>query len=279
MPTPEHDTQPANLEEPGPGSDAPAAHDSAAEHGAPDSAIDIARPTDEFLAACAQVGLAFEPGELERYGAFLRLLMEANARFNLTAIRDRESAWMRHIYDSLSLLPVVASLEGVQRIADVGSGGGLPAIPLAIALPNVRFTLIESTGKKAAFLREAADALGLGNIEVVNDRAEVLGRDREHHREQYDIVTARAVGPLRVLLELTVPLARLRGLVLAIKGGKAAEEVDEAKAALHALHSAVIEQLRGETGTIVVVEKRRVSPKIYPRRPGEPKRAPIGGKA
>lgn len=246
--------------------------------GAAESAASIAMPTEAFLAACDEAGIAFEPGELERYGAFLRLLMTANGRFNLTAIRDRESAWMRHIFDSLSLLPVIMSMERVQRMADVGSGGGLPAVPLAIALPDVRFMLIESTGKKAAFLQEAAAELGLANVEVVNDRAEVVGRDREHHRETYDIVTARAVGPLPVLLELTVPLAREGGLVLAIKGEKAAAEVEAAKAALQALHSTVIDQLRGETGTIVVIEKRRATPKLYPRRPGEPKRAPIGGR-
>ena len=247
--------------------------------GAAESAGEIAQPTETFLAACEEAGIAFEPGERERYGAFLRLLMAANERFNLTAIRDRESAWMRHIFDSLSLLPVIMSLGGVQRIADIGSGGGLPAIPLAIALPDVRFTLIEATGKKATFLEQTTAELGLKNVAVVNDRAEVAGQDRETHRERYDIVTARAVGPLPVLLELTVPLAREGGLVLAIKGEKAGEEIEAAKEALHALHSTVIDQLRGETGTIVVIEKRRATPKLYPRRPGEPKRAPIGGSA
>ncbi len=187
---------------------------------------------------------------------------------------DHESAWLRHIGDSLTLLPLIASAEA-SRVIDIGSGGGLPALPLAITMPNVAFTLVESTGKKANFLQATAAALELGNVTVINGRAEEIGQDRMHHREQYDIVTARAVGKLNVLLELTVPLARVGGHVLAIKGERAPEEISEAKPALHALHCQVIDTLRTETGTIVMIEKLRRTPKLYPRRPGEPKRAPL----
>ncbi len=230
-------------------------------------------PTAEFLKHCELLGIAFEPGDLGRLGRYLDLLFDANTRFNLTAITDPDQAWMRHIFDSLTLVPLIVSAEAGSLI-DVGSGGGLPGLPLAIVMPGLRVTLLEATGKKAAFLSETARALELPNVEVIKDRAETAGRDSAH-RERYDIATARAVGRLDVLLELTSPFIKVGGLVLAIKGGKAPEEASEAKQALHRLHCRLIELLPTATGTIVAVQKDRPTPKAYPRRPGEPKRAPL----
>lgn len=232
-------------------------------------------PPAEFIAAAAAQGLEFEASELQRLAQFLALLLDANTRFNLTAITDPAQAWTRHVLDSLTLLPLLEAADA-KRVIDVGAGGGLPGLPLAMTLPNVEFTLLEATGKKARFLQEAVAALGMTNVVVVNDRAEVVGQDHQRHRERYDAVLARAVGRLPVLLELTVPLARVGGLVLAIKGEKAAEEIAEAKAALHLLHAAVSQTLRTPTGTIVVIEKLRATPRLYPRQPGEPKRLPLG---
>jgi 16S rRNA (guanine527-N7)-methyltransferase len=230
-------------------------------------------PTD-FARAMEQHGIAFDDGDLARLGRYLDLLLEANTRFNLTAITEPAEAWSRHVGDSLTLLPLLVSLDA-QTVIDVGSGGGMPGIPLAIAMPDVCFTLLEATGKKARFLETVAADLALPNVEVVADRAETIGRDRERHREHYDVAIARAVGRLAVLLELTVPLVRVGGHLLAIKGERAGEEIDEAKQALHLLHSHFIDTHRTETGTIVVIEKMRRTPKLYPRRPGEPKRVPL----
>ena len=231
------------------------------------------QPTREFLQAAESLAIVFEPGDLDRLSRYLALLLEANTRFNLTAITDPQQAWMRHMLDALTLLPPIASAQAAQ-VADIGSGGGVPAIPLAIVLPDVQFTLIESTGKKASFLRDAAADLALKNVTVLSERAESLGQD-PGHRERYDIVTARAVGRLNVLLELTVPLAAVGGHVLAIKGEKAAEEIAEARQALHRLHCSVVNTTRTPTGTIITIEKSRKTPRIHPRRPGEPKRAPL----
>jgi 16S rRNA (guanine527-N7)-methyltransferase len=149
---------------------------------------------------------------------------------------------------------------------------------LAIVMPDVQFTLVEATGKKAKFLEQTAQALDLHNVTIVNERAETLGRDHHPggHREQYDAVIARAVGKLPVLLELTVPLAKIGGHVLAMKGERAAEEIAEAKQALHLLHAHVVDSHQTPTGTIVVIEKQRKTPRTYPRLPGEPKRSPLG---
>jgi len=245
-------------------------------------------PTTEFATAIEQLGIAFEPGELDLLARYLGFLASANTRFNLTAVSDGPAMWMRHILDSATLLPVIASAEFDEhrkpldieplQLLDVGSGGGLPGFPLAIALPDVRVTLLEATGKKVRFLEKVVEVLGLRNVRVVHARAEDAARDREQHRERYDIVTSRALGPLATLVELTVPFARVGGLALCIKGERAESEVIEAKAALHALHAHALELLRTPTGTIVPIQKMRATPKLYPRRPGEPKRTPLRGR-
>ncbi|MFG0259352.1 MAG: 16S rRNA (guanine(527)-N(7))-methyltransferase RsmG, partial [Phycisphaerales bacterium JB041] len=172
------------------------------------------------------------------------------------------------------------------RLIDVGSGGGLPAIPLAIVSPHLRFTLLEATGKKCDFLRHAITELGLDNAEVLQSRAEAAGQNRGDRqpdgsrlnaiRETFDAATARAVGPLAVIAELTVPLIKPGGLAILVKGQRADEELEEAKQALHLLGAAHAGTVDTPTGRVVVLEKLRVTPRTYPRRDGEPKRAPLG---
>lgn len=232
------------------------------------------QPPAEFLEAARAYGVVFEDQDLPRLARYLGLLLDANARFNLTAITDPGEAWMRHVFDALTLLGPLADLPEGAEIADVGSGGGAPAIPLAIVMPRARFTLIESTGKKARFLRETIGALGLDNAAVIDRRAEDAGRARET-RERFDAVTARAVGRINVVAELCAPLAKVGGVVLLIKGAKAQEELDEAQTALHRLHLAEAGTIQTPTGRIVALEKQRATPKMYPRRPGEPKRDPL----
>ena len=233
-------------------------------------------PPPAFDAACAEFGIALTDDERAQLGRYLALLFRANEAFNLTAIRDPEEAWTRHIFDSLTLLSAIAELPPDAPLCDVGSGGGLPGIPLAIVRPGAPTTLLEPTAKKAAFLEGVACALGLANVCVVSDRAERVGALKGPLRDAFPIVTARAVGRLNLLLELTVPLATVGGLVLAMKGQRAEEELAEAKPVLHLLHAAHLGTIQTPTGRIVVVEKRRATPKVYPRRDGEPKRRPLG---
>ena len=235
----------------------------------------VLHPPVRFAEAAQAYGIEFDPGDLDKLGEFLSLLLEANTRFNLTAVTDPDEAWVKHVFDSLTLLPYVVSAEA-GHVIDVGSGGGLPGVPLAIALPEVDFTLLEATGKKADFLRGVAERMDLANVDVIGDRAETIAHDPENHREQYDLVVARAVGRLVVVAELAVPLVRVGGHVAAIKGAKASKEIEEAAEALRLLHSEVVETTRTPTGTIVLIEKLRRTAKRYPRRPGEPKRAPLG---
>jgi len=204
---------------------------------------------------------------------YLDLLLEANQAFNLTAITSLEDAWIKHVADSLSLAPELAALPASSRVVDLGSGGGLPAIPLALALPQLSFTLVESTGKKARFLEETARNLGLSNVRVLSERAETFGQSAE--RERFDAATSRALSRLPVLLELTLPLLRVGGLKLAIKGEQAELEVQEAQRALAVLGGRVESSRRTSTGTVVCIRKHTHTPARYPRLPGEPKRRPI----
>lgn len=244
-------------------------------------------PTPEFLAAAERAGVAFDPGDVERLGRFLALLLETNRVMNLTAITEPAEAWRKHVLDALTLLPVLAELgegreagSGPMRVIDVGSGGGVPGIPLAVCMPEVRFTLLEPTGKKAAFLAravgdEAAGGLGLKNVEVVCDRAERIGRDTARHREGYDAAVVRAVGPLAVIAELAGPLVKVGGVMLAIKGAKAEEELEAARGALAAVGLEHDRTIETQTGRVVVLSKTARTPRAYPRVDGEPKRKPL----
>lgn len=249
------------------------------------SGVAAAEPPAEFLRLCEQQGIAFDPGDLERLGLYLALLLRANQQINLTAVREPDRAWIRHIFDSLTLLAPLADLPPGASVIDVGAGGGLPGVPLAVAMPHLRFTLLEATGKKADFLRAVCGPLHLRNVAVLEQRAERAGQDRGRkgpagreagHRERYDAVVARAVGPMATVAELTIPFATVGGRVLLVKGERAEAELAAAGRALHLLNAVHAGTLQTPTGRIVVLEKRSATPRDYPRRDGEPKRRPLG---
>lgn len=235
----------------------------------------ITQLPENFNVLIADLGIEFDEGDLQQLANYLDLLLETNKQFNLTGIKEPEEAWTKHILDSLSLIPTLVK-EGVQHVVDVGSGGGLPGIPLAITLPDVTFTLVETTRKKALFLSDAVEQLGLDNVTVIAERAENLSTKDGGFRGIADAVIARAVGPLNVLLELTIPFAKIDGVVLAIKGERAPIEVEDARKALHVLKAEVESSVRTTTGTVLTIRKKDATPKKYPRLAGEPKRMPIG---
>lgn len=236
-------------------------------------------PTPEgFEAELESIGVGLDAGDAERLGLFLALMLRVNEAVNLTAVREPADAWTRHALDALTLLPTLAEIEpgvdGGVRVIDIGSGGGVPGLALACVMPEVAFTLLEPTAKKARWLETAAGVLGLSNVGVLAERAERAGRERGL-RDGFDAAVVRAVGRLPVVVELTLPFVRPGGLALFVKGAQAEQELAEAGAALKALHGAHAGTIDTPTGRIVVVEKLRPTPRPYPRRDGEPKRAPI----
>jgi 16S rRNA (guanine527-N7)-methyltransferase len=228
------------------------------------------------LAARAGVGLTAE--QQDRLARYLDLLLAANQTMNLTRITDRASAEVQHVGDALTLLPLLPS--GPHRLADVGSGGGVPGIPLAVARPDAQVLLIESTKKKAAFLRSAAAELGLANMRVTEQRAEDVGRAGSPDRESFDVVIARAVGTLDWLAEWCLPLARKGGKVLAMKGRKVTEELPAAAKAIRALSGGepVVHKVDlpgAEHHVVVEILKSGKTDPRYPRPATQAKGRPI----
>lgn len=208
----------------------------------------------------------------ERLLEYLGLLLRENEKFNLTAIAEPHEAWNRHVLENLQLAPL---LGAGANLIDVGSGGGLPGMVLAIARPELQVTLLEATAKKARFLEQAARSLGLSNVSVVCDRAETAAKPGSRLREHFDLVTARAVAPLRVLLELTAPFAKVQGVLVAVKGEQATSELELAAKALSALSVSLETTVRQATATVLLFRKQAPTLSKFPRRPGEPKRNPL----
>lgn len=227
-----------------------------------------------------ELDIELTPQQLDQLARYLAMVLDENRTTNLTAVREEDAAWRRLIIDSLTVLPGLDELEPGSRVIDVGSGAGLPGMPVAIARPNLHVTMLESTGKKAAFIRRAIDALGLTNAAVLHERAEIAGQSPEY-REAYDACINRAVGPMNVLLEFALPLVGVGGRVLAMKGPRVEQELDEAGDALTILGAgelAVIEAYpESFDNDLVVVSiiKEVSTPDEYPRLPGVPKKDPL----
>lgn len=227
--------------------------------------------------------------QLGVFQAYYETLVTWNKRVNLTRITDYEAVQVKHFLDSLSCLPVIkrnrialslgADWEGARAI-DVGAGAGFPGVALKIAWPGLHLTLLEATGKKAEFLRLLVERLGLPEVTVVNARAEEAGQDPAY-REQYDLALARALAEMATLAELTLPLVRVGGLVVAQKGEDPIAEVETAQKAIVTLGGQVQEivpvSVPGLAGArhLVILEKVSPSPQQYPRRPGMPAKRPL----
>lgn len=234
--------------------------------------IDQAR----LVRKCAAAGLSLSAEQARLLDIYAELLAETNRHINLTAITDPEGIEDKHFVDSL-LLAAQPEIQG--RVVDVGSGAGFPGIVAKIYKPEIELTLMEPTGKRLDFLRRAAAELGLDGIEFAKERAEEAAR--KGWREQFDAATARAVAALPALAEYCLPLVKVGGSFVAMKGQGAAREAEAARAAAKKLGAGEAE-LRaaalpgGDERWLVVYRKRAATPPAYPRAGGKIAKAPLG---
>ena len=219
------------------------------------------------------LGLSLPEERQEKLCAFARAMLRQNEVMNLTAITEEPQVAKLHLLDSLTVL-CCADLTG-KSLIDVGCGAGFPGVPLAIACPEARITLLDSLGKRVKWLEETLPQLGI-NAECVTARAEEAVAAR---RERYDFATSRAVARLNILLELTAPYVKVGGAVLAMKGAAAREELSECAGAMKKL-GLKLEEVRefpidDTAHAVIVLRKVAPTPKQYPRRYAKIKQSPL----
>ena len=226
-----------------------------------------------------QLGLHLTRSQLSALSLYERELVDWNTHFNLTAIRDPQEIHIKHFLDSLTCL-IALRESPVDRLIDVGTGAGFPGIPIKIIYPKMQLTLVESVGKKAEFCRHVVNSLDLHGVEVVQERAEVLGQNPSY-REQYDWAVARAVAILSVLSEYLLPLVRVGGSMLAMKGESGPAEAHSAERALRVLGGHLRQLMPvtlpgvAEERCLVVIDKVAATPYGYPRKVGMPAKRPL----
>jgi 16S rRNA (guanine527-N7)-methyltransferase len=226
-------------------------------------------------------GIELTQVQQEQFERYYGLLVDWNEKFNLTAITDYTGVQLKHFVDSLSAVPILNAERVIgKNLIDVGAGAGFPGMPLAIALADLHVTLLDATGKKVRFLEHVARELGLGNVTSVQARAEEQAR-RENEREQYDFAVARALAPMRTLVEYSLPFVRRGGTLVAYKAVHAEQETQEAGGAIERLGGQLREIVRIKLGDmqdvrhLVVIDKVAPTPRLYPRAGGAPRDNPL----
>lgn len=214
-----------------------------------------------------------------QFAQYFDYLRQVNQQINLTAITEEQEVYIKHFYDSLTIASIFSFQQG-DSLIDIGTGAGFPGIPLKIIFPDVKITLLDSLKKRIHFLQEVIERLHLKQITCVHGRAEDMAHKKDY-REQFDVVTARAVAKLNTLAEYCLPFVKVGGTFLAMKSPSVHEEINDAKQAFHKLgqvvyttHSFSLPNQQGER-VIVAIQKKHSTPKAFPRRAGIPKRKPL----
>ena len=237
---------------------------------------------ERLISGAGKLGLKLNPEQLEQFNTYYQELVVWNRRMNLTAITDYEKVQINHFLDALTVIigwqPVKKTV--CSQVIDVGSGAGIPGLPLKIIFPCIKLVLLEATARKADFLHHLKDRLALDDVEVVVGRAEGVAH-LQQYRERFDLVLSRAVARLATLVELTLPFCRVGGRFIAHKKGDIELEVSEADRAIGTLGG----KLQGvkpidlpeftDRRLLVVIDKVKPTPDKYPRRPGIPEKRPL----
>lgn len=233
--------------------------------------------SNELIEMSNKIDIELTSNQVEKFYKFMNLLLEWNEKMNLTAITDPKDIILKHFIDSITIKKY---LNNVNKVLDMGSGAGFPGIPLKIVTSDIEFTLVDSLNKRIIFLDEVCKQLELNKISNIHSRAEELAKNL-NYREQYDVVTSRAVARLTSLVEYMLPFAKVGGNCICMKGSNVEEELNEAKNAIKILGGnieKVDKFLLPKTDierNIVIIKKIKNTPSKYPRKPGTATKQPI----
>jgi 16S rRNA (guanine527-N7)-methyltransferase len=234
-----------------------------------------------LTAGAAKLGLKLEEGQIKQFQTYYEELVDWNQRINLTAITEYDKVQILHFLDSLTVISAwqPSPAKRNAKVIDIGTGAGVPGIPLKIVFPQIQLSLMDSTGKKITFLNHLKQKLGLDDIIIVNGRAEELGH--QIYRESYDLVLARGLAAMPTLAELTIPFCKIGAKAVLHKKGDIKEEMQLAKRAITTMGGKLIE-IKPVTLTefpdnrvLIVIEKVGFTPEQYPRGSGLPVKHPI----
>ncbi len=221
---------------------------------------------EEFINEISKLNINLTQNQLNQLENYYKLLIIENQKYNLTAITNKEEVYLKHFYDSLTITKMLMLTS--QSVCDIGTGAGFPGIVLKIAFPNLKMTLVDATTKKCNFLKMVIKELNLKKIEVINERAEIYSKNV---REKYDIVTSRAVAPLKHLLEYSIPLVKVNGYYIAMKSD-ISKEVDNISEYEKKLKVRKIKEIKfylpkeNSLRTLITYQKEKATNKKYPRK-------------
>ena len=224
-----------------------------------------------------EISIEFSNIQIESFYKYMNLLIEWNEKINLTAITEPKEIIIKHFIDSLTVLK---DIKGKNTLVDVGTGAGFPGIPLKIMDEEIKITLLDSLNKRINFLNEVINQLDLKNIETIHSRVEDAGKNKKY-RERFDIATARAVANLATLSEYMLPLVKVGGKSICMKGSEVSEELQNSKKAISILGGEIenIDNFQLPKSdmmrNIVIIKKVKNTPNKYPRKPGTPSKEPI----
>lgn len=226
---------------------------------------------------CEKLKIKIEEKNIEKFYKYMKLLLEWNKKINLTAITEPNEVILKHFVDSLTISKYI---EDNSTLVDVGTGAGFPGIPLKIIREDLEITLVDSLNKRINFLKEIIEELELKNIKAIHSRAEEFGKNVKY-REKFDYATSRAVANLSTLSEYLIPLVKIKGRIISMKGSEVKEELIDSKKAINVLGGKILKvdefQLPSSDikRNIIIIEKVKNTPNKYPRKAGTPAKDPI----
>ncbi|QIL50029.1 16S rRNA (guanine(527)-N(7))-methyltransferase RsmG [Weissella coleopterorum] len=227
---------------------------------------------EEFETALAKKGIILNERQLEQYQIYYDYLIEINQVMDLTNIVEKNEVYLKHFFDSLTLAWAYPNLQTqALKLVDVGAGAGFPSLPLKIAFPQLNIVIVDSLQKRINFLNQLIEKLELDGVQAIHQRAEIFGAKNASTRATFDVATARALKAMPMLVEMTLPLVKQGGVLLAMKGSRASEELRAASEAIPTVGGAVEAQIdvdlpNGDARKIVVIKKIKNTPAKYPRK-------------